>query len=606
MAAYAYWTVNGYYALTKGLTIGQAISRGYLSFTGDGLGVGGQGCTQFFSGYLNTDIPADAVENSAECPQVWTGGRLTCIQFHEKWKEPTVDGFTIPATINGHQVKYSYLTVQPLYENDHIWNEINVQNCGPTTRDVLGNILCLRFRDENDELHFSPVLNNIYDFNFVSRQKLVSLNPDVRVYDPDYGWGPQRIYYNSNKVCDLCLGGWTMYDPIEEEYFGTPYTSTIININGLRFYEDYREGDPWLMSLTPTSSDEMQISNALSKVFVMGPDVIEKIAHRILFNDDPNVISAVLDGLQLYGQNPADCIIDLYCIPFDPTAGSPTAKFAYGHSNSHLTIGNYGPTYVGSHVEVTHIKTYSLGSMDFSLALGTYPIYNDWRDYVSYNMYIYLPYAGIYHLDVPKYMHRTLSLKAMFDIRTGQLKYYIFADNNVMDMMEGSVRMNVPISSSDKVAAANLAKSSIAEIGAGVGAIASSITKVPMPVFGGAADSMYMPGIKAGSVLQAAAGVGLIADGLLKVNAPVPYRVSGSFSGSSNLFDDTIPKIILEYQPYVYDDTIKPNYGIADNTYAQFSTITGYMEAENVKLVSTQTAVRQEMLKQCLAEGCIL
>lgn len=298
MSAYASFTVNGYYAITKGLTIGQALSRGYLSFTGDGLGVGGQECTQFFSGFLNTDIPTDVIENDAECPDR-SDPKTHCIQFHEKWKEPTWDSFTIPTIINGHEVKYSFLTVQPVYANNNIWNEINAQNCGPVYRDVLGTILCLRYRDENDVLHFSPVLNSIYNFNFVNRQKLVSLNPDVRVYDPEYGWGPQRIDYGSYKVCDLCLGGWTAYDIVTEEYFGTPYTNTVININGLRFYEDYRQGDDWLMSLTPESEDLFRIANKMSIVLELSELNVSNIYDNLLFNSDPTVIDAILDGLKI-------------------------------------------------------------------------------------------------------------------------------------------------------------------------------------------------------------------------------------------------------------------------------------------------------------------
>ncbi len=608
MAAYAYFTVNGYYALTKGLTIGQALSRGYLSFTGDGFAMGGQECTQFFSGFLNTDIPADAIENDAECPDR-SDPKTHCIQFHERWKEPTWDSFTIPTTIDGHQVKYCYLTVHPLYANNNVWNEINAQNCGPIYRDVLGFILCLRYRDENDNLHFSPVLNSIYNFNFVSRQILVSQNPDVRVYDPEYGWGPQRIDNYSYKVCDLCLGGWTAYDIVTEEYFGTPYTNTVININGLRFYEDYTKGDPDLMAFNPETTDEFDISNKMSKILQLGKNELDSLFENLLFNNDPNVTAAVMDGLKLYGQNPSDLIIDLCQLPFSP---SESNLCGVGGDQSDITIGTETAT-IGQFNEIIKLKSKYLGSIDLSQSANTqFPITNDWHDYLSYGLYIYLPYAGIYALNPEKYMHTNIKLKVMFDIRTGSLKYYVFADEKCEDMFEGICRISCPISGSDKKAAADMYKSGIgtaitggvkvlAGIGAAVGGLAAAGASIAAT--GGVAAPAAIA--LAGGIISGIAGGTDIGKGTKQMGAPISMTVSGGFSGSSNIFDDTSAKLIQVYQPYI-DDGIATNLGKPDNKYQSFASISGYIEARNVKLISNQTVIRQEMLKQCLAEGCIL
>lgn len=596
MAAYAYFTVNGYYVLTKGLTIGQALSKGYLSFTGDGLGVGGQECTQFYSGYLNTDIPNNLTENDAECPDR-SDPKSHCIGFHEKWKEPTWDSFTIPAIINGNEVKYSYLTVQPLYENTAVWNEINTQNCGPVYRDILGDVLCIRYRDENDNLHFSPLLNSIYNFNFISRQKLTSLNPDVTVYDPETEiFGPQRIYWNTRGVCDLCLGGFSAYDIVTEEYFGTPYTNVIININGMRFYEDYRQGDDWLMSLTPETTDTFDISNKMSKILQLGKTELNNLFEDLLFNSDPDVTTAVMNGLKLYGQNPSDLIIDLCQLPFSP---SESNLCSVGGAQTDITIGTETAT-IGQFNEIIQLKSKYLGSIDLSTSANlNFPITNDWHDYLSYGLYLYLPYAGIYALNPEKYLHTVIKIKVMFDVRTGTLKYYVFADDKCEDMFEGMCRISCPISSSDKRAAADMFKSGISSslsgagqiIGGGIGLVGGALTGNALAIGAGALG-----------IINGAQSLG---NGLIQMSAPIPMTVSGGFSGSSNIFDDTSAKLIQVYQPYI-DDGIVTNLGKPDNKYQSFTSISGYIEAKDIKLVSTQTAVRQEMLKQCLAEGCIL
>lgn len=594
MSAYASFTVNGYYTLTKGLTIGQALSRGYLSFTGDGLGVGGQECTQFYSGYLNTDIPADALKNDAECPDR-SDPKTHCIQFHERWKYPTWDSFTIPEIIDGHEVKYCFLTVHPLYANTPVWNEINAQNCGPTYRDVLGYVLCIRYRDEDDNLHFSPVLNSIYNFNFIYRQNLISLNPDVIVYDPEYGWGPQRITNNPYKVCDLCLGGFCAYDIVTEEYFGTPYTNVVININGMRFYEDYRQGDDWLMSLTPETTDFFSIDNSMSRVLLMGRSTLNSLFSELLFNNDATVKQAIAEGLSLYGQNPSDLVIDLCQLPFNPfDANLVTVDGSVEYK--YMQIGA-ADKQIGSFNKVTALQSKYLGSIDLTTSANTqFPIKNDWHDYLSYGLYLYLPYAGIYALNAEKYLHTNIKLKVMFDIRTGSLKYYVFADEKCEDMFEGMCRISCPISGSDKRAAADMYKSGVASMISGgakiaVGLVTATVAPGAGAVIGGAGGAI--------------AGGAEMYNAHKQLNAPIPMTVSGGFSGSSNIFDDKTPKLIEVYQPYI-DDGIVTNLGKPDNKYQSFASISGYVEAKDVKLVSSQTVVRQEMLKQCLAEGCIL
>ena len=113
-----------------------------------------------------------------------------------------------------------------------------------------------------------------------------------------------------------------------------------------------------------------------------------------------NTCHYVVIGLKLYGQNPADCIIDLYQIPFHP----PTSELATAVDKTKLAIGTEEVT-LGRFDEIQKVTTKKLGTIDLSTSLNpNFPIFGDWRDYLSYGLYIYLPYAGIYSLNPEKYI----------------------------------------------------------------------------------------------------------------------------------------------------------------------------------------------------------
>lgn len=394
---------------------------------------------------------------------------------------------------------------------------------------------------------------------------------------PDKFWIDLKPYDPGPAVACLYPGSNT--------YTMRTVTSLQLIYSGIKVFTSREEGDNWLMNITPTSEDTLIIDNELSTILAMGKTTMNNFANDVLYNSTPADVQDIVDKLTFYGQNPIDFVTDIYFCPIDVISNgfSPDADIrnTLHFQNTSIQIGSF--------YKLNKMRTKSLGSIDLKSTNTsiTTEIKNNWQDYLEYGLYIYLPYAGIYSLNVEKYMHKSVALKCMFDFRMGALKYYVFADNKLEDMFEGCVRMSMPISGNNKSAAADRLRSSIAQT-----------------VGGGAA---IVGGLATGNLVAAGAGIVAGANGIAQFNAPTPMVTTGSFNGSSNLFDQTQPKLMLVHQAYMYEDALKNNLGRPDNEYRVGLTgITGYIEMTDVKLTSTQTAVRQEMLKQCLAEGCIL
>lgn len=579
----------------------EAVERGYLNFSSgtEGRGAVGDQVTFLTEGGITGDI--ELIDQAIYGLRGYEGtGRTFTIQRKT---------FTAPGGRRvefNPQCSYLYISMEDAQPSCYFIDGKFVGIVGGGSNKFY---IRLRWINEGDELIPENIQEiTYYNPNYGRLQPLfTSLGGEYKAVISNTDFNPPYVLRENQTEILQTIGPNIEFvrdddSPYFQKYYGwekTPFTFTIRAYDpedptnphkkGLPIFIDPEQGDDWLMNITPSSDEEFTITNALSKILILTEPQIENLFNNLLFSNNSSIIDAVLDGLKLYGQNPADCIIDLYQIPFHP----PTSGLATAVDKYYLAIGTEEVN-LGRFDEIQKVTTKKLGTIDLSTSTNpNFPIFGDWRDYLSYGLYIYLPYAGIYSLNPEKYMGHEISLKVMFDVRTGNFKYYVFSDNLVTDMFEGACRMNCPVTSSNKEAAANMFKSSVG----------SMIQSGQMAVRGAAGIMAGSPVIGAMNMIGGAAGIGM---GVAALSAPVPLSVSGGFSGSSNIFDETQAKLIQIYQPYDYDNNIINNLGMEDNKFMSLANITGYVEVEDVRLVSGRSKRMQDLCKQCLAEGCIL
>ena len=384
----------------------------------------------------------------------------------------------------------------------------------------------------------------------------------------------------SVNIADTAHAGNSGFDPETGDYLFTTYSRLNLNFTGIRLFNSYNDilqyfGNP--DDDEPEEDDNLDelkssvnIDNDLSSVLRLGKSAFDNFAH-VLYPEDESTMNNVLDGLSMYGENPVNFIVNAFYLPFNPE------DFIYDelpHQGEELKTTNFGryTAEIGPHHRVLALKPKTIGSIEIT---GNY---NDFRDYTTKNLYLLLPYCGVQQLNTEKYIYKTLTLKAFFDIRTGVIKYYVYAGNSIMDMFQGSIKSDMPVAGSNR--------------SEGMKNVISSAGQM---LTGGAR-------VLAGDYT----GVGDMVGGLFGAAKAAPKSVSGSFSAETNLMDFKECKLIIEDVECYYPANIVANYGRPDNRVGNLGSNTGFIQADKVQLHSTQTLARQEEIKRLLREGVII
>lgn len=250
--------------------------------------------------------------------------------------------------------------------------------------------------------------------------------------------------------------------------------------------------------------------------------------------------------------------------------------------------------------------------------LGGYkvaPIYDDWRDTLT-RYYLYLPFCGTVELENYKVLNKTLSIDCLFDVRTGNMKFYVLADECLINTATGSCRVDFPVSATNPVSKAQEIRQgannivswgydSIKSIG---GSIKQGQKNTLGSMLNGGADLPQQTLANGGSVLGAVggslvSGIQTVPQALYDIHKPSPTSFSGSYSGGTSI-DDPLDFYLYMVVPSIeYDEGILSNYGRPCNTWATIGSQSGYIKCDDVKLTGDIPQEHKAQLINDLTRG---
>ena len=319
----------------------------------------------------------------------------------------------------------------------------------------------------------------------------------------------------------------------------------------------------------------------LSSVYVCDRSALQSFA-EVLYSTSTDIVNSITDGLKRYGENPINFVVDCFYVPFN------VASFITQESVTQVPFGSYNADISGNIKKVTHNKTL-LTIADFVFQSA----YNDFRDY-DYNYYLYLPYIGISAIDVEQFLNKNIQIKTFFDIRTGNIKYYIFANQKMIKTFEGNIRVSMPLTGSDKAAQASQYINGAESVLGGAfntgfnigGAVAS----------GGASLATGMGGI--------GSGISSIINGAIDLTKSAPKQVSGNHSPSTAIKDTIYPYLIIERPSYSTDSaTIRNQFNKPDYNYRIVENCKGFVKFADFNLVSDCNADEYNEIIKLLTIG---
>lgn len=210
--------------------------------------------------------------------------------------------------------------------------------------------------------------------------------------------------------------------------------SEALNWDRISMY--YPPTNPTETGETTTTMGEAGNRGIFSQYYVVPLTVLYELANGLYDTDSGGMFEDIAKGLSMYGQDCIEAVSNLAFYPLDLTLVLP------GANQSHIYFGGYkfNLTSGNAYRVANHNGYKTLGSMTIKRA------FNSWRDYEPYTkLYIFIPYAGTFQLDLSRYYGKLTELRYYFDITCNMALVCLLADGKLTDYWNVQMGVNMPI-----------------------------------------------------------------------------------------------------------------------------------------------------------------
>ena len=185
---------------------------------------------------------------------------------------------------------------------------------------------------------------------------------------------------------------------------------------------------------TITTFGGNESENVFSHDYLMSRSELATVGGKFF---DTNIITALLEGLKVYGNNPMESVLSCLYFPFDLTT------ICNSTSVTDIYFGSYKMENVSAKKVSTRSGYKELGSTYIK------PTFYNWLDYKAAHIYLYLPYIGFVELDINKYLDKTLKIIYMVDLHSGECEVSLCANGLLMDTYSGQIGIKQPVTYND-------------------------------------------------------------------------------------------------------------------------------------------------------------
>lgn len=371
--------------------------------------------------------------------------------------------------------------------------------------------------------------------------------------------------------------------------------------------EDEAENAGELEKHDPTTGedeDETIVPTPSVKAAGIGVNVWALSANQIknvmdvFYTPNQTIIDSIKSGLWMYNNNPIDFMVSCYWVPFN------VSDF-YKTENHRLYLGLYDTTYDYPRVSETKDAGNRITIVNTTLD----PVYGDWRDYTYFKYEIYLPFVGFFPLDVQQYLNKNLRVELAFDVLTHNIRYYLFANDKLIDRVDGSVGYDVPLMATDQV---NKAKSDIAGVtqivvggmevmsgGAAIGNVWGATSgEIPAAL---EVDKGALMGAKFGVV----SGAMHMISGVNQIFQYPKEQVVGNISSCMNIYDINYCYIKITEKNAIKPDKLNTLYNWPSYYMGPASALSGYCELADLRFSSSASSTEIAEIIGLLKGGVI-
>lgn len=360
-----------------------------------------------------------------------------------------------------------------------------------------------------------------------------------------------------------------------------------------------------------------------SAVYVLTRPEMIRFFTEIFKIQDPTFINAFKDGNVLFGDNQANAIIGCMYFPFDAADVCSLES-----SSGSIWVGGWQSQNATGRKVNMNDKVLTVGEVFLS------DMYKDVRDYEPYTqLFVQLPYCGTYQLSIQKYINKTVKIQYAVDIFTGACTALIYANNILLDSMDGMIGSQRPVTgrtAANMLQAITRGSASVAAGAAGamkMGGIAASIggelSGTYLPTLGANVGGGAMFGaahaVAGGTALAAgAAGIGAVGlagagavagvDMMYKAKnayADPPMSTRGQYSGNLGMFSNQKVHFIVAMRHNHRPENELDVYGYPSGRGGLIGGFSGFLKSSCVQLADGFVGSVQERneILQMIAKG---
>lgn len=279
---------------------------------------------------------------------------------------------------------------------------------------------------------------------------------------------------------------------------------------------------------------------------------------------------SIFDDLKQLFQSPIEAVVNVGILPFEPDYD--------GDNYDTIKVGGLSSTASG-HLIQDNYFTLDCGTITFD------PYYGSALDQNPYTKCeIYLPYCGVYPLNVDEIMGHTISLKYFCDTLSGDCVAVISDEERVLEQVRGNVFVQIPFSAKDFTSVYTSAIN---------GAISIAASAATVYATGGLSAPVAV-----------GAGTSIAANAL---NSKTHVTRAGGFSGMAGLMSVQTPYVILTVPNQCLPEYTNAHQGYPCMVTKRLGDFTGFTKVYEIHLDGLDcTDAESKEIYELLKGGVIL
>ena len=344
--------------------------------------------------------------------------------------------------------------------------------------------------------------------------------------------------------------------------------------------ENYAEKSQYYPSSNTSGTDESSslmattnLNSFFQRMYLVDSADMAIISSALYDTTPGGIWEDIKKGIDMFGENPIDCVAGLLYMPFDCTT-----VFTGASAATSIFFGGY---------QLTGVNVYELMNYNGYLDIGTVEIkesfpHGSYRNYEPFtSLKIWLPFVGLKELHLNKYVGKQLSVRYYFDCFNGGCLAVLFADGLMTDIFDGMAGVQIPISLTDFASYAATQIQNFTELG-------SSAASAFVPLAGGATPS---------SLIGAAAGTINFEKSLFNASQTTTSNFNTTKGASSAMINQYLPNyVFLIFEIIEEDETslLSELMGKPSNASGTLGSFSGYLEVDDIELKTSSGMTEKE------------